>query len=66
MLSRRAWIHQDPQVLPLHQPEDGQWTNVNKWMCENGYTVPYVGQNKKDVEELHMINRQKLVERDEV
>ena len=40
--------------------EDGQWTNVNKWMCENGYAVPYVGQNKKDVEELHMINRQKV------
>ena len=46
--------------------EDGQWTNVNKWMCENGYAVPYVGQNKKDVEELHMINRKKLVEKGEV
>ena len=46
--------------------EDGQWTNVNKWMCENGYAVPYVGQNKKDVEELHMINRQKLIENNEV
>jgi len=40
--------------------EDGVWTNVNKWMCENGYAVPYVGQNKKDVEALHMINRQKV------
>ena len=46
--------------------EDGQWTNVNKWMCENGYAVPYVGQNKKDVEELHMINRKKLIEKNEV
>jgi len=46
--------------------ENGQWTNVNKWMCENGYAVPYVGQNKKDVEELHMINRQKLVEGGEI
>ena len=46
--------------------EDGQWTNVNKWMCENGYAVPYVGQNKKDVEELHMINRKKLIGRGEV
>jgi micrococcal nuclease len=35
-------------------------------MCENGYAVPYVGQNKKDVEELHVINRQKLIERGEV
>jgi len=46
--------------------ENGQWTNVNKWMCENGYAVPYVGQNKKDVEELHMINRQKLIDKGEV
>jgi len=46
--------------------EDGVWTNVNKWMCENGYAVPYVGQNKKDVEELHMINRKSLTERGEV
>ena len=46
--------------------EDGQWTNVNKWMCENGYAVPYVGQNKKDVEELHMINHKKLIEKGEI
>jgi micrococcal nuclease len=46
--------------------ENGEWTNVNKWMCENGYAVPYVGQNKKDVEELHKINRKKLIEKNEV
>ena len=46
--------------------EDGQWTNVNKWMCDEGYAVPYVGQNKNDVEELHMINRKKLMERGEI
>ena len=40
--------------------EDGQWTNVNRWMCENGYAVPYTGQNKADVEALHMANREKL------
>ena len=40
--------------------EDGQWTNVNKWMCEEGYAVPYVGQNKADVETLHMANREKV------
>ena len=40
--------------------EDGQWTNVNKWMCDEGYAVPYVGQNKKDVEALHMINRERV------
>ena len=42
--------------------EDGQWTNVNKWMCDNGYAVPYVGQNKADVEALHMENRKKLID----
>jgi len=46
--------------------ENGEWTNVNKWMCENGYAVPYIGQNKKDVEELHMINRKKLIENGEI
>ena len=40
--------------------ENGQWTNVNKWMCEEGYAVPYVGQNKADVEALHMANREKV------
>jgi|TARA_Y100000289_G_C3910065_1_gene144112 micrococcal nuclease len=40
--------------------EDGEWTNVNKWMCDNGFAVPYTGQNKADVEALHMANREKL------
>ena len=46
--------------------EDGEWTNVNKWMCENNYAVPYLGQNKADVEALHLINRQKIIERGEI
>ena len=40
--------------------EDGEWTNVNKWLCDNGFAVPYTGQNKADVEALHMANREKL------
>ena len=40
--------------------EDGQWTNVNKWMCDEGYAVPYTGQNKADVAALHLKNREKL------
>ena len=40
--------------------EDGEWTNVNKWMCDNGFAVPYTGQNKADIEALHMANREKL------
>ena len=46
--------------------EDGEWTNVNEWMCLNNYAVPYVGQNKADVEALHLINRQKIIERGEM
>ena len=42
--------------------EDGVWTNVNKWLCDKGYAVPYVGQNKADVEKLHIVNRKRLVE----
>lgn len=38
--------------------EGGQWTNVNKWMCDNGYAVPYTGQNKAVVAELHAKNRE--------
>ena len=45
---------------------DGQefsgWTNVNKWMCENGYAVGYHGQHKDDVEAIHMENRKFLEE----
>ena len=40
----------------------GGWTNVNKWMCENGYAVGYWGQNKDDVESEHMANRKMLAE----
>jgi len=40
--------------------EDGQWTNVNKWMCDEGYAVPYSGQNKNAVTTLHEANRRKL------
>jgi len=28
--------------------------------------VPYAGQNKADVEALHLINRQKIIERGEI
>ena len=46
--------------------EDGVWTNVNKWLCDEGYAVPYSAQNKAEVEGLHMINRKKLIDRGEI
>ena len=39
---------------------DNVWTNVNKWLCDNAYAVPYSGENKEMVQELHIINRGKL------
>ena len=38
------------------------WTNINKWMCENGYAVGYWGQNKADVADEHIVNRKYLAE----
>ena len=49
------WVH-----------EDGVWTNVNQWMCEQGYAVPYVGQNKDDVKQHHMLHRKMLSDRGEL
>ena len=40
--------------------EDDVWTNVNKWMCDNFYAVPYAAQNKSEVESLHLANREKV------
>jgi len=42
--------------------EYGGWTNVNKWLCENGYAVGYTGGSKSDIEAAHIANRQKLAE----
>ena len=33
-------------------------TNVNRWLCENHFAVPYHGQNKNDVEDAHLKNRE--------
>ena len=49
------WVH-----------EDGVWTNVNQWMCEQGYAVPYVGQNKDDVKQHDMLHRKMLSNRGEL
>ena len=46
--------------------EDGVWTNVNKWLVENHYAVPYGAENKALVEGLHLENRKKLIERGEI
>jgi len=44
--------------------DDG--TNVNKWMIENNYAVPYLGENKELVQEAHQANKKKLIERGEL
>ena len=35
--------------------------SVNQTMCDKGYAVPYYGQNKELVEEAHLKNRKRLV-----
>ena len=46
--------------------EDGAWTNVNKWLVDEGYAVPYAAQNKNEVNELHLKNREKILARGEI
>lgn len=44
--------------------EDG--TNVNQWMIENNYAVPYQGENKELVQEQHQANKAILIKRGEL
>jgi micrococcal nuclease len=44
----------------------GDGTNLNKWMIEQNYAVAYGGENKELVQEAHMINKKKLIERGEL
>ena len=38
------------------------WTNLNKWMCENGYAVGYFGGSKVEIKAEHLKNRALLFE----
>lgn len=44
--------------------EDG--TNVNQWLIENNYAVPYQGENKELVQEQHQANKAILIARGEL
>ena len=39
--------------------------NVNKWLCDNHYAVPYTGQSRDKVAEQHIANRAILKARSE-
>jgi len=41
-------------------------TNVNTWLIENNYAVPYLGENKQLVQNAHLVNKQKLIARGEL
>ena len=43
--------------------KDDNTISMNQIMCEEGFAVPYFGGNKDKLEELHMINKQKLIEK---
>ena len=38
------------------------WTNLNKWMCENGYAVGYFGGSKEEIKAEHLKNSALLFE----
>ena len=42
--------------------KDNETISINQKMCEEGYAVPYFGGNKDELEALHMLNKQKLIE----
>ena len=37
--------------------------SINKEMCREGYAVPYYGQSKESLQELHQANKQILIEK---
>ena len=43
--------------------KDDETISVNQKMCEEGFAVPYFGGNKDELEALHMLNKQKLIEK---
>lgn len=52
------------RILGVFLKEDG--TTVNQWMIDNNYAVAYQGENKELIQEGHMLNKQKLIERGEI
>jgi micrococcal nuclease len=42
--------------------ENDEWINVNKWLCENHFAVPYHGNNKETIKALHLENRSKILQ----
>jgi len=43
--------------------KDDETISINQKMCEEGFAVPYFGGNKDELEALHMLNKQKLIEK---
>ena len=50
------------RILGVIYKEDEK-ISINQHLCEEGYAVPYTGGNKDDLEVLHMVNKQKLIDR---
>ena len=43
--------------------KDDDTISINQQMCEDGFAVPYFGGNKDELEALHMVNKQKLIDK---
>ncbi len=49
------------RILGVIYSEDNP-ISINQRLCEEGFAVPYFGGSKDGLEELHMINKQKLID----
>ena len=50
------------RILGIIYKDDDDEVSINDKMIEEGYAVPYFGGNKDELEALHMLNKQKLIE----
>lgn len=41
-------------------------TILNDWLIQNNYAVPYDGENKNKIQDLHLNNRKILIDRKEI
>ena len=43
--------------------KDSVWININKWLCDNNFAVPYSGQDKEQIRVHHLYNRKIIQEK---
>jgi micrococcal nuclease len=46
----------------VYDPTTDSWRKSGEVLISEGHAVEYLGQNKEDIQEAHLINRKKLLE----